>query len=294
MPRPKKAPRWLEAARLRTGAANTDWLSRALARAGVLPLEDAELAIRAGRVRLDGREEKEPMAPVHSGSRASVDGKEVSLAWRTRVLVFHKPTGVVTHGSDAKGAGAQPSQRNAVPSSGAKRKLRRGEATQICGTVFDALRAVLPADLLGFGWHAVGRLDRDTTGLLLFTNDEKFVAHATLPETHLAKRYVARVGAKVSDAKLEPLRRGVKLEGKELARPAKAKLRGDDSVELILTEGKFHQVKRMLSAVGLPTLALHREAVGGLELDVALGEFRELSDDEVRSRLNFEPRVVGV
>ena len=263
MPRPKKAPRWLEAARLRTGAANTDWLSRALARAGVLPLQDAELAIRAGRVRLDGREEREPMAPVHDGSRASLDGKEVSLAWRTRVLAFHKPSGVVTHGSDVKGI----------------------------GTVFDALRSVLPAELLGFGWHAVGRLDRDTTGLLLFTNDEKFVAHATSPETHLAKRYLARVGAKVNDAKLEPLRRGVKLEGKELTRPAKAKLRGEDSVELVLTEGKFHQVKRMLTAVGLPTLTLHREAVGGLALDVPLGHFRELSDDEVRSALDFEPRA---
>ena len=262
MPRPKKAPKWLEAARLRTGAVNTDWLSRALARAGVMPLQEAEHAIRAGRVRLDGRGEKEPMAPVRDDSRASVDGRDVSLEWRTRILVFHKPAGVVTHGSDAKGI----------------------------GTVFDALRIVLPAELLGFGWHAVGRLDRDTTGLLLFTNDEKFVAHATSPETHLAKRYVARVGAKVSESKLEPLRRGVKLEGKELTRPAKARLRGEDSVELVLTEGKFHQVKRMLTAVGLPTLALHREAVGGLELDVELGAYRELTDQEVREKLNFDPR----
>jgi 23S rRNA pseudouridine2605 synthase/16S rRNA pseudouridine516 synthase len=259
-------PRWLEAARLRTGAANTDWLSRSLARAGVLPLQEAEEAIRAGRVKLDGREEQEPMAPVHASSRASLDGKDISLAWRTRVLAFHKPAGVVTHGSDEKGI----------------------------GTVFDALRAALPPELLSFGWHAVGRLDRDTTGLLLFTNDEKFVAHATSPETHLAKRYVARVGAKVNDAKLEPLRRGVKLEGNEPTRPAKAKPRGEDSVELVLTEGKFHQVKRMLNAVGLPTLALHREAVGGLELDVPLGAYRELTDEEVKTKLNFEARGAGL
>lgn len=226
-------------------------------------MQEAEEAIRAGRVRLDGRDEKEPLAPVHPASRAFLDGREVSLAWRTRVLQFHKPAGVITHGSDPQGI----------------------------GTVFDALRAALPQELLSFGWHAVGRLDRDTTGLLLFTNDEKFVAHATAPATHLPKRYVARVGAKVNDAKLEPLRRGVKLDDGELTRPAKARARGDDSVELVLTEGRFHQVKRMLNVVGLPTLALHREAVGLLELDVPLGGFRALQDDEVKTKLNFEPRA---
>lgn len=261
--RPKKPPRWLAAARARDSGASADWLSRALARAGVMPLQEAEEAIRAGRVRLDSREEREPMAPVHADSRATLDGRALSLAWRTRVLQFHKPAGVVTHGSDPEGI----------------------------GTVFDALRAALPAELQRFGWHAVGRLDRDTTGLLLFTNDEKFVAHATAPATHLPKRYVARVGAKVNDAKLEPLRRGVKLDDGELTRPAKAKARGDDSVELVLTEGRFHQVKRMLNVVGLPTLALQREAVGLLELDVPLGAYRELSDEEVKAKLNFEPRA---
>jgi 23S rRNA pseudouridine2605 synthase/16S rRNA pseudouridine516 synthase len=173
--------------------------------------------------------------------------------------MLHKPAGVVTHGSDPEGI----------------------------GTVFDVLQAALPSDLHRFGWHAVGRLDRDTTGLLLFTNDERFVGHATSPDTHLAKRYVAKVGALVDDAKLEPLRRGVRIDDGELTRPAKAKARGDDSVELTLTEGRFHQVKRMLNAVGLPTLALHREAVGALELDVPVSSYRALSDDEVAKKLGF-------
>lgn len=263
MPRPKRAPRWLEAARARDSGAPGDWLSRALARAGVMPLPEAEEAIRLGRVQLDGRAEQEPMAPVKAQARVKVDGKEVSLAWRTRVLAFHKPRGVVTHATDPQGI----------------------------GTVFEALRAVLPAPLERFGWHAVGRLDRDTTGLLLFTNDEKFVAHATAPQTHLPKRYVAKVGAKVDEKKLEPLRRGVRLDRETTTRPAQAKTRGDDAVELVLTEGKFHQVKRMLTAVGLPTLALHREAVGQLECDVEVGQFRELSDEEVASKLGFTPRA---
>lgn len=262
MPPPKRAPKWLEAARVRASGTSGDWLSRALSRAGVLPVKEAEAAIRAGRVRLDSRDETEPMAPVHVGSRALLDGQPVSLEWRTRVLQFHKPSGTLTHGTD-----------------------RQGRAT-----VFDALRAVLPADMQGYGWHAVGRLDFDTTGLLLFTNDEKFVGHATAPQTHLPKRYVAKVGAKPVDAKLEPLRRGVKLDDGEVVRPAKAKVRGEDSVELVLTEGKFHQVKRMLNVVGLPTLELHREAVGLLELDVPLGAYRELSDEEVKTKLNFDPR----
>ena len=263
MARPKKPPRWLEAARVRDSGTGGDWLSRALARAGVMPLQEAEEAIRAGRVRLDAREEKEPMAPVRPRSRVIVDDREVSLAWRTRVLQLHKPAGVVTHGRDPEGV----------------------------GTVFDVLRAALPLELRAFGWHAVGRLDRDTTGLLLFTNDGKFVGHATHPDTHLPKRYVARVGAKATEKKLEPLRRGVKLDDGELTRPAKAKVRSEDTVELVLTEGRFHQVKRMLNVVGLPTLSLHREAVGALELDVPLSAYRELSDEEVRTKLNYEPRL---
>ncbi len=260
MARPKKPPRWLEAARTRDSGEPGDWLSRALSRAGVLPIKQAEDAIRTKRVKLDSREIIEPMAPVGPKSRVTLDGHPVSLTWHTQVLVLHKPAGVVSHGKNPG------------------------------GTVFDALQAVLSPELHRFGWHAVGRLDRDTTGLLLFTNDEKFVAHATAPETHLPKRYVAYVGVKVTDAKLEPLRHGVKLDDGEMTLPAKANARGDDSVELVLTEGRFHQVKRMLNVVGLPTLALHREAVGKLELDVGLGDYRALTDDEVSSKLGFTPR----
>ena len=259
----KKVPRWLAAARVRGSGAPGDWLSRALARAGVLPLFEAEQAIRAGRVTVDGSEAREPLAPVGPGARAALDGRVVSLAWRTRVLEFHKPAGLVTHGSDPRGV----------------------------GTVFAGLRAALPAELLGFGWHAVGRLDRGTTGLLLFTNDEQFAAHATAPATHLPKRYVARVGAQPTGAQLERLRAGVLLADGARTLPAEAAARGGDAVVLVLTEGRHHQVKRMLNAVGLSTLALHREAVGGLELTAAPGAFRALEDEEVRAKLLFEPRA---
>jgi len=147
----------------------------------------------------------------------------------------------------------------------------------------------LTPELLGFAWHAVGRLDRDTTGLLLFTTDERFVAHATAPATHLPKRYLATVGADPTPERLAPLLAGIALADGP-ARPAAAKVRGPRVVELTLTEGRNHQVKRMLGAVGLPVLALHREAIGALALDVTPGQARALTDAEVEELLGFVPR----
>lgn len=261
-PRPK-LPKRLVAARAagKAPALSLDWVSRALSRAGVLPGRAAEEAVRAGRVALDGRAVREPLTPVPDGARVTLDGRPVDVAPRTLVLAFHKPKGLVVHGHDEAGV----------------------------GTVFEALAAALPPALAGYGWLAVGRLDRDTTGLLLFTNDERFVAHATRPESHLPKRYLARVGGAVTEEKLARLRGGLSLPTFR-AKPAQARLREPGVVELVLTEGKYHQVKQMLGALGLPTLALHREAVGELVLDVAEGALRPLSDDEVRRLLRYQPR----
>ncbi len=194
-------------------------------------------------------------------SKVTLDGQPVAVEPRTKVLVFHKPAGVVTSDHDP----------------------------QKVGTVFQRLGQVLPAELQGFGWHAVGRLDRDTTGLLLFTNDERFVAHATSPDSHLEKRYVAQVSGQVSALKIQQLRNGIALED-GVTRPAGAQLRDDGRVELTLTEGRHHQVKRMLGSLGLPVLELHREAVGTLLLDVPVGECRLLSDDEVLVCFRYTPR----
>jgi pseudouridine synthase len=253
-----KTPRWLQAARVRTPGESDDWLARALSRSGALPQKEAEEAIAAGRVKLDGKVVKQPFASVPKDARITLDGKAVSLSKQTRVLMFHKPAGPVVAGHDPE-------------------KI---------GTVFEALGRILPAELQGYGWHAVGRLDRDTTGLLLFTNDEKFVAHGTSPKTHLPKTYWAKVSGKPTFDKLQALRDGLELDDGPTA-PAKARVMDDGRIELILTEGRHHQVKRMLGHVGLPVLALHRHAVGTLELDVELEHFRELTADEVSTRLGF-------
>jgi len=238
-----------------------DWISRALARAGVMTLAEAEEAIRAGRVRISGRVVRQPFAVVQPGEDVRVDGHKVQMRRDTRVLCFHKPAGVVTAPEDGHSKG---------------------------DTAFTLLSAQLPPELAGFGWHAVGRLDRNTTGLLLFTNDERFVAHATSPSTHLPRRYEAEVQGGATEEKLQPLRDGIELDDGP-ARPAKAELLDAAHVAVTLTEGRFHQVKRMLGAVGLPVRRLHRAAVGSLELDVPEGTFRELAPEEVREALGFPP-----
>jgi len=225
-----------------------------------MTLAEAEDAIRAGRVKVSGRLVRQPFAVVQPGEDLRVDGHKVLLRRETRVLAFHKPAGVVTAPEDGHGKG---------------------------DTAFTLLSAQLPPELSGFGWHAVGRLDRNTTGLLLFTNDERFVAHATSPSTHLPRRYVAQVQGGATEEKLQPLREGMQLDDGP-ARPAKAELLDGTHVSVTLTEGRFHQVKRMLGAVGLPVRRLHRASVGGLEL-VPEGAFRELGRDELRTLLGFPP-----
>lgn len=260
--RSKKTPRWLQAARERNSPVDKpDWLSRALARAGVSPLKEVEAAIGQGRVKVDGRVVMKPFSLVSAQSKVIFDGQLIDITPRTRVLMFHKPAGLVC-------------------------ALRDFEKI---GTVFEALYAALPENLKPFQWHAVGRLDRDTTGLLLFTNDERFVAHATSPQSHLPKRYLARVGHHATDAQLAPLRKGVTLDDGP-TRPAQASLREPGLVELTLTEGRNHQVKRMLAHVKLPVKTLHREAVGTLWLDIEVGCARELDAAEIKDRLLFAPR----
>lgn len=261
MPRGRNAPpKWLQAARLREKNESADWVSRALARAGIMRPEETDRALREGRVSVDGRVVREALTPLHSDSRIEVDGHRVDVSASTRVLMFHKPAGLVSQKSDPQGQ----------------------------GTVFEALLRLLPPPLEHFGWHAVGRLDRDTTGLLFFTNDERFVAFATSPATHLEKCYLARVGSSATPDKVATLCSGVLLEPGVTVRAARAKAREPNLVEVVLTEGKYHQVKRMLNAVGLPTLALHREAIGAVTVDVPVGEFRALSPEEIAERLGYK------
>ena len=258
----KRPTKWLKVAR-EAGASfdpaeKPQWISRILTRAGALAPGEVDAALRNGRVTLSGKTVRGAMTLVRAADDVRLDGKPVSQLAPTLVLMFHKPKGVVTAPTDP----------------------------ELQGTVFERLDQVLTEPLKRYGWHAVGRLDRNTTGLLLFTNDERFVSHATLPGTHLAKTYVAKIQGTATDEKLEPLRKGLSLHDGE-TRPASAKLRSADTVELTITEGRNHQVKHMLGAVGLPVIELHRERIGEIVIDVEEGQFRELTLEEIKVGLGF-------
>jgi pseudouridine synthase len=237
-----------------------DWIGRALPRAGILPPDEAERAIREGRITIDGRVVTQPITLLPPGASVRLDGHRIDVTFRTLALMFHKPTGCLT----------STRMQRLVP------------------TVFDLLLPTLTPELSAFHWHAVGRLDRDTTGLLLFTNDERLVGYVTDPASRIPKRYVARVQGGAEEEKVEPLRRGIQLEDGP-TRPARVRIVDPRTVEVELTEGRHHQVKRLLGAVGLPVNALHRAAVGGLELDVELGAWREVTREELVQSLGFTP-----
>lgn len=183
---------------------------------------------------------------------------------RTIVLAYHKPVGLTVTHHDELGR----------------------------ETVYDRLLPRLPEKLRAMRWHAVGRLDKDTSGLLLFTNDGAFVHHATHPGTALPKKYMVLAKGILDEKQLAALRAGVELTG-GLGRSGGARvevLRHQQAttwMTLVIHEGKNREVRRMLLAVGSQVIRLQRVAIGRLALDVEEGEFRVLSDEEVRERLGF-------
>ncbi|MCK5887318.1 MAG: pseudouridine synthase, partial [Alcanivorax sp.] len=143
----------------------------------------------------------------------------------------------------------------------------------------------LPAELRQ-DLHPAGRLDRDTTGLVLLTSDGQWSHRLTSPNHHCDKRYRVTCADPVSDADLQALRDGILLRGEDSPTlPARAERLTADQLLLTIREGRYHQVKRMLAARGNKVVALHREQIGEIALDAALapGEFRSLSEEEVQS-----------
>ncbi|MFM7719429.1 MAG: pseudouridine synthase [Actinomycetota bacterium] len=225
-------------------------LQRALARAGLGSRRSCEDLIRAGRVAIDGRvatlgDRVDPTKQV-----VTVDGNRVAANPTLRYFALHKPTGVTSTLADPH------AERDLTPF------LPEGAR-------------VVP----------VGRLDRDTEGLLLLTNDGELVNRLTHPRHGVEKEYLAEVDGVPGDRELARLRRGVDLEdgpARAVSARAVASSGSRGAVRLVLTEGRKREVRRMLDAVGLPVVRLVRLRVGPVRLGgLAPGALRELEPDEV-------------
>jgi 23S rRNA pseudouridine2605 synthase len=219
-------------------------LNAFLARAGVASRRRADELIKAGRVTVNG-EPGQLNTVVGARDRVTVDGEEVSRQ-RLRYVLLHKPAGVVTTARDPQG---RPTVVELVP----------------------AEPRVVP----------VGRLDADTTGALLLTNDGPLAHRLAHPRYGVEKAYLAEVEGDPDENALQQLRDGVELDDGRTA-PARARRLGRGRVELVLHEGRKHQVKRMLAAVGHPVTRLHRSGYAGLTLEgLEPGRCRELEPSEV-------------
>jgi 23S rRNA pseudouridine2605 synthase len=219
-------------------------LNAYLARAGVASRRKADELIKAGRVVVNG-EPGRLNTFVEGGDRVQVDGQEIAPQPLTYVLL-NKPAGVVTTASDPQG---RPT---------------------VLGLVGHDVRIV-----------PVGRLDAETTGALLLTNDGRLAHRLAHPKYEVEKVYEAEVEGEPSDETLQQLAAGVELEDGRTA-PARVRRLRPSTVELSIHEGRNRQVRRMLEVVGHPVRRLHRSRYGGLTLDgLTPGEWRALTPSEL-------------
>jgi 23S rRNA pseudouridine2605 synthase len=228
-------------------------LNAYLARAGVASRRKADDLIKAGRVRVNGAP-GELNTFVEPGDRVELDG-ELLAPQRLAYVLLHKPAGVVTTARD-------PQRRRTVVD------------------LVDHPARVVP----------VGRLDADTTGALLLTNDGELAHRLAHPRYGVEKVYEVEVEGEPDDEALRRLRAGVDLDDGRTA-PARVRRLGPGRIELTLHEGRKHQVKRMVEAVGHPARTLHRSRYGGVTADsLEPGKWRELEPAEVE-RLRAAPRA---
>lgn len=228
-------------------------LARALSKLGYCSRSQAAELIRAGRVHLNGKTQRNPEAPVLlARDRITVDEDVVGAAAKA-YWMLNKPRGVVTTTSDEKGR--------------------------------ETVYAHIPKDL---PWLApVGRLDRGSEGLLLLTNDSEWAARIASPETHLDKTYHVQIAALPDAALLEQIVKGIRTENGELLRPKSAQIlrHGEKNswLVVVLDEGKNRQIRRMFESLGIQVMRLVRVAIGPLALgDLPKGKSRALTRAEKR------------
>lgn len=219
-----------------------------IARAGICSRREAEKLIAAGRVKVDGQIVRELGAKANPNQKISVDGKLLTFDAEKIYLMLNKPRGYVSTAHDERGR-----------------------------------KTVL--DLLGENFservYPVGRLDLNSEGLILLTNDGDLTNALIHPRYEVAKTYRVKISGDVTEEKLDRLRAGVELDD-GLTAPAEIYLLDKDLVEVTIHEGRNRQVRRMFAAVGCDVKRLRRIKFAGLTLDgLKIGKFRALTPEEV-------------
>lgn len=236
-------------------------LDRVLSRMGVASRTSAKEAILSGRLKVNGRVVRDPDCWVKPGRDfIQFDGNRVKRV-RKIYLLLYKPKGVITSHGDPSG-----------------RK-----------TVYDILKdgnnATAPNEDLRWVFP-VGRLDKDTSGLLLMTNDTEFADIVTSPESQIPKTYLVKTSGLINDDLIATLAAGVEMKRGDRAQPASVRRTEDRGkytwLEIVLTEGKNREVRRMIEVVGFKVLKLVRTRIGPLTLEgLEVGKWRSLTIQEV-------------
>ncbi|TLP60242.1 MULTISPECIES: pseudouridine synthase [Pseudomonas] len=225
-------------------------LDRFLANLPTYNRQHVRLLLAQRRVRVDGQATADPLHEVREFSRVEVDDQLLQAGRAARYLMLHKPTGCVSATRD-------PQHR----------------------TVLDLLPRELHEDL-----HIAGRLDYNTTGLMLLTNDGQWSRRLTQPRTRLEKIYRVRTEAPIGEHYIDKFHEGFYFAFEDLTTlPARLEIIGPHEARLAIVEGRYHQVKRMFGYFQNKVVALHRERMGPIALDPALapGQFRALTAQEI-------------
>ena len=229
-------------------------LDKTIASTGRWSRREVKLLVKEGRVLVDGYPARSAEDKVDPAVNAiEVDGENIGYREFTYIML-HKPAGLLTATED-----------------------KRQE------TVMD----LLTPDLRRLSHAPVGRLDKDTTGLLILTNDGDYAHRIISPKTHVSKRYMAQTDGIADAADAAAFAEGIVLRDGTVCLPAGLEVTGTDICYVTLLEGKYHQVKRMLASRGKPVVKLHRCSIGALSLDESLraGEFRRMTAEEVENSL---------
>lgn len=222
-------------------------LDKLLSNLGVASRAGCRELLKAGRVQVDGQTVRDGAAQVSEKAAVLLDGTALDTRLARHLMLF-KPAGVLTAAEDGRQQ-----------------------------TVMD----LLPGVYRSCGCMPVGRLDKDTTGLLVLTTDGELAHRLIAPGRHVDKVYEAVVDGALDEGDAAAFAAGIPLKD-FTALPAKLEVLAENRARVTVQEGKYHQVKRMFGARGKPVLALHRASFGPLQLDETLcpGQFRELTGEE--------------